>query len=89
MNVLRFGMVKTASFDAIFGEDFFNFARQEGLPEAQVLMPEECGKAVLALCSGLMNAISGQIITVDYGLPYQDNLMMRYLNFRETSANNQ
>ena len=49
-----------------------------------VLEPEDCGKAVLALCSGLFDAVNGQIITVDYGLPFQDNLMMRYLRMKDT-----
>ena len=86
VNILRFGTVKTDSFDAIFGKDFFDFLRSEGLPESLVLDPVECGKAVLALCSGLMNAVNGQIITVDFGLPFQDNLMMRYLKSKERSG---
>ena len=85
-NVLRFGTVKTASFDAIFGDEFFEFARSEGLPEHSILEPSECGRAVLALCSGLMDAVNGQIITVDYGLPFQDNLMMRFLKSKDESA---
>ena len=44
-----------------------------------ILTPEECGKAVLALCSGLLDAVNGQIISVDYGLPFRDNAMGRYL----------
>jgi enoyl-[acyl-carrier-protein] reductase (NADH) len=44
-----------------------------------ILTPEDCGKAVFALCSGFLDAVNGQIITVDYGMPFQDNLMMRYI----------
>jgi NAD(P)-dependent dehydrogenase (short-subunit alcohol dehydrogenase family) len=82
-NVLRFGTVKTPSFDAIFGDDYFQFAKNEGISEQHILSPEDCGKAVLALCSGLLDAVSGQTITVDYGLPFQDNLMMRYLRMKD------
>jgi NAD(P)-dependent dehydrogenase (short-subunit alcohol dehydrogenase family) len=82
VNVIRFGTVKTESFDAIFGEEFFEFLRNSGLPEELVLTPEQCGKAVLALCSGLLDAVNGQIVSVDNGLPYIDNTMMRFLDSR-------
>lgn len=82
-NVLRFGTVKTPSFDAIFGDDYFQFAKKEGISEEHMLSPEDCGKAVLSLCSGLLDAVSGQTITVDFGLPFQDNLMMRYLRMKD------
>jgi enoyl-[acyl-carrier-protein] reductase (NADH) len=48
-----------------------------------ILTPQDCGKAVLALCSGWLDAVNGQIISVDYGLPFQDNSMMRYLMEKE------
>jgi hypothetical protein len=32
------------------------------------------------MCSGLFDAVNGQIISVDYGLPFKDNSMMRYLS---------
>jgi len=79
VNIMRFGNVKTPSFSAIFGEEFFAYARENGVTDELFLTPEECGKAVIALCSGLMDAINGQIIAVDYGLPFMDNLMMRYI----------
>ncbi|MBT3275960.1 MAG: SDR family oxidoreductase [Spirochaetales bacterium] len=82
-NILRFGTVKTPSFSAIFGEEFFEFARNEGIPENLFLTAEQCGKSVLALCSGLLEPLNGQIITVDHGLPFQDNLMMRYIRSKE------
>jgi len=80
VNVLRFGTVNTESFRAVFGEGFFSFAEKNGVPRDAVLTPEQCGKAVLAMCSGLLDAINGQIISVDYGLPFKDNSMMRYLS---------
>ena len=79
VNIIRFGMVKTDSFMDIFGAKFFEFIRKEGLSENIVCTPEECGRAVFAVCSGYMDAMNGQIITVDKGLPFRDNLMMRYL----------
>ncbi len=86
-NIVRFGTVKTPSFDAIFGEDYFEFVKAEGVGEHLNISPEQCGKAVLALCSGLLEPVNGQIITVDYGLPFQDNLMMRYLRSKQNKNN--
>jgi len=34
------------------------------------------GKVVFALCSGFLDAMNGQVITVDNGLPFRDNSMM-------------
>lgn len=84
VNVIRFGQVKTESFTAIFGEEFFDYLRDQGLAsEEQILTPEECGKAVFALCSGLMDGMNGQVVNVDYGLPFTDNTMMRFLSWKE------
>ncbi|RKX79839.1 MAG: SDR family NAD(P)-dependent oxidoreductase [Spirochaetes bacterium] len=83
VNVLRFGMVRTESFEAIFGSEFFDFLKDQGVTEKMILSPEDCGRAVLALCSGLMDAVNGQIINVDYGLPFMDNSMIRYLQFKK------
>ena len=83
VNVIRFGTVKTESFQAIFGEEFFHYMSDHGVPEEMIMKPEDCGKAVLALCSGYLDAINGQILHVDYGLPFQDNSMMRYLESKD------
>ena len=87
VNVIRFGTVKTDSFQAIFGDEFFKFLKKEGIPEERLMTPEDCGKAIFALCSGYMDAINGQIITVDHGLTYQDNSMMRYLREQAKEKN--
>jgi NAD(P)-dependent dehydrogenase (short-subunit alcohol dehydrogenase family) len=79
VNVIRFGTVKTESFEMIFGEKFFEFAKAQGITADMILDTEECGKAVLALCSGLLDAVNGQVVTVDHGMPFRDNLMMHYL----------
>jgi enoyl-[acyl-carrier-protein] reductase (NADH) len=86
VNIIRFGMVKTESFQLIFGEEFFTYLQEEeGVTEEMLLTPKDCGKSILALCSGLMDAVNGQIINVDHGLPFRDNTMMRYLQ-RQTST---
>lgn len=83
VNVVRFGTVRTASFDAIFGDEFFTYLLEHGGSKEHLLIPEQCGKVILALCSGLMEPLNGQVITVDYGLPFADNTMMRYLNWKK------
>lgn len=83
VNVIRFGSVKTESFTSIFGEEFFDYLVESGTATPDmILMPDECGKSVFALCSGLMDAVNGQVINVDYGLPFMDNSMMRYLSYK-------
>ena len=86
-NVVRFGTVQTDSFNAIFGKEFFEFAKKEGLTEAQVLTTDDCGRAVLALCSGLLDSLNGQTITLDYGVTFKDNLMMKYIDSRKEESN--
>ncbi len=86
VNVIRFGTVKTESFVAIFGAEFFDYLKENGVREDMILTPEDCGKAVLSLCSGYLDALNGQIINVDYGLPFQDNSMMRYLDAKGAGA---
>lgn len=82
VNVIRFGPVKTESFALMFGEEFFKFALEYGFSEDDILTPEECGKAVFALCTDYFDAMNGQVITVDKGLPYRDNIMNRYLQWK-------
>ncbi|MDA3812003.1 MAG: SDR family NAD(P)-dependent oxidoreductase [Spirochaetaceae bacterium] len=79
VNAIRFGIVKTESFKLMFGEEFFDFMAKEGFDESMFLSPEECADSVFAMCSGLMDAMNGQVINVDYGFPYQDNSMMRFI----------
>ncbi len=83
VNVIRFGTVKTESFSLIFGDEFFDFLKENGIPDEMILKVEDCGKSVFALCSGFMDAVNGQIITVDFGMPFRDNLMMRYLSLKK------
>jgi len=86
VNVLRFGTVDTESFRAIFGEEFFPWLERTGVPREMILTPEQCGKTVLAFCSGLLDGVNGQIVSVDYGLPFKDNSMMRYLQGQRGDA---
>lgn len=78
VNVIRFGPTNTESFNYIFGEEFFQYLKDNNISEDFIMKPDECGKAIFALCSGFLDALNGQIVTVDKGMPLKDNTLMRY-----------
>ncbi len=71
VNAVRSRQVMTESYQQMFGADqvalgqrFADFA----------CTPEEVADATLALCSGLFDAMSGQVLTVDRGAAFVDNI---------------
>lgn len=78
VNAVRFGMVATESFEAMFGREIWTFLETEGISREDLLTPEVCGEAVLALCSGLMDGMQSEVITVDRAMAFEDNMMRRY-----------
>ncbi len=77
INVLRSRNVRTPSFDETFGAEFVAFSKRFTRPE-HFLPADEVGSAALALCSGLMDGVRGQVVTVDRGTTFCDNLMRLY-----------
>jgi NAD(P)-dependent dehydrogenase (short-subunit alcohol dehydrogenase family) len=75
VNVVRSRLVRTASYDATFGDAFHEFLQSLGGFEDCYTTPEEVANVVLMLASGLCDAIGGQIVTVDKGFEFFDNLM--------------
>ena len=75
VNVIRSRLVRTASFDATFGAEFHDFLNALGGFEDCYTTPEDIGNVALALGSGLMDAVGGQVIMVDKGFEFFDNLM--------------
>jgi len=73
VNVLRARAVATDSLVATFGESFEPFLKKY-YGERYFIEVEEVADAVLALCSGLMDGISGQVILLDKGVAFCDNL---------------
>ena len=63
VNVLRPGLVDTISSRAIFGDQLLEtpLPRRDEL----ILDPRAVGRACVALCSGWMDGVSGQVIGVD------------------------
>ena len=75
VNVIRSRLVRTDSFDATFGGEFHEYLEALGGFEDCYTTPEDIGKVALGLGSGLMDAVGGQVIMVDKGFEFFDNLM--------------
>lgn len=73
VNVVRAALVRTDSLKATMGEECIPFI--EKLDPRMFVTPEEVGAAILALCSGLMDGVNGQVVTVDHGVAFSDNVM--------------
>ena len=84
VNAIRFGMVATESFEAMFGARIWEFLAEEGIEKEALMTPEDCGKAVLALCSGLLDRMQSEVITVDGAMAFEDNMMRRYERWKAT-----
>ena len=76
INVIRTEWVDTESSRGIFDEGVFEVI-DNIFPEA-VITPGEVGKASVAMCSGLMDAVRGQIINVDNGGRFYQNAMFMF-----------
>jgi len=74
LNILRTRNVLTDAVEEVFGADYKEFVGKYA-GEEYFIRPEEVGDAVLALCSGMLDALSGQVITVDKGIGFADGLM--------------
>ena len=59
VNAIRPGFLDTPSSRATFGDEIFEELKDD------LLDPNEVAKTCVALCSGLMDSVSGQVITVD------------------------
>lgn len=77
INVLRSRAVRTESFDDTFGGEFFGFL-QTFVPASWTMTPPDVGQAAFALCSGLCDGISGQVIMVDRGNTFADGISFIY-----------
>jgi enoyl-[acyl-carrier-protein] reductase (NADH) len=82
INILRSRPVSTESLVATFGEEFEPFLKKYH-GDDYFILAEEVGDAVLALCSGLMDSVSGQVLLLDRGVAFSDNLMRLFEERRE------
>lgn len=77
VNVVRSRLVPTESLRATFGRDFEPFAERFNM-RRQMISCEEVAGAIVALCSGMLDAMTGQVLMVDRGTTFFDNLMRIY-----------
>jgi NAD(P)-dependent dehydrogenase (short-subunit alcohol dehydrogenase family) len=85
LNVVRSRNVLTDAVDEIFGADYVPFMRANA-GEDYFMQPEDIGNAVLALCSGMLDAVNGQILQIDKGMEFADTLMRRLEETRKEQA---
>ncbi|MEZ4323405.1 MAG: SDR family oxidoreductase [Myxococcota bacterium] len=74
VNAVRSRSVRTESFEATFGPGLDDLARRFA-SERHFVEPEEVAGAVVALASGLMDAVRGQVLVVDRGTAFSDDLL--------------
>lgn len=77
LNMVRTRNVLTESCLAIHGPAYPEFTRRFG-GEEHFVQAEEVANAILALCSGLLDSMNGQVVTVDRGGAFSDNLFRVY-----------
>ena len=77
VNVVRSRLVRTESLRATFGRDFEAFAERFNM-KRQFISCEEVANAIFGLCSGFMDGVSGQVLMVDRGTSFVDNVMRLY-----------
>lgn len=71
VNALRSRQVMTESYAAMFGPEQVELGRRFA---EFACTPEEIADTTLALCSGLFDAMSGQVVTLDRGAAFVDNI---------------
>jgi NAD(P)-dependent dehydrogenase (short-subunit alcohol dehydrogenase family) len=72
VNAVRTRIVRTDSLRAIMGDEFERFVEARA---PHLFTPaDQVGEAVYGVCSGLMDAMTGQVLTVDGGAGFADNL---------------
>jgi NAD(P)-dependent dehydrogenase (short-subunit alcohol dehydrogenase family) len=77
INVVRSRSVRTQALEDTFGGGFERFARRFAREE-HFVEAREVAHVVVALASGMLDGFSGQVITVDRGTTFFDNLMRLY-----------
>lgn len=77
VNAVRPRWVETRSFAKTTGPGFVDYVRQWPQP-GQFVSPEEVAEVIVALCSGWLDGMIGQVLDIDHGHAFSDNLMRLY-----------
>ena len=81
INMVRPRNVVTESAMTMHGPGYPEFVREHA-GERCFVQPDEVGNVILALCSGLLDAMSGQVLSIDRGSAFQDGLLSRFHDSR-------
>lgn len=76
VNTVRARFVRTDSLEATFGAEFGPFV--DAIDPSLFVDVDEVGSAIFGLCSGLMDAVNGQVIMVDRGTEFFDGISMLF-----------
>ncbi|WP_413726317.1 SDR family oxidoreductase [Sodalis sp. RH16] len=71
INCVSPGVVDTEAFELVFGKKAQKFIRK--FDPDFIIKPEAVGNVIMALCSGLMDSVRGQVILADNGKLFTDN----------------
>lgn len=77
INVVRSRGVRTEAFEATFGEDFYGFLQSFVDPQWFV-EPQDVASTAYALCSGMFDGMTGQVVTADRGNGFTDGISYLY-----------
>jgi NAD(P)-dependent dehydrogenase (short-subunit alcohol dehydrogenase family) len=77
VNVLRSRAIRTDSFGETFGADFYGFLRRF-VPEDWFMTAEEVANAAFGLCSGMFDAMTGQVLMADRGNTFADGISLLF-----------
>jgi NAD(P)-dependent dehydrogenase (short-subunit alcohol dehydrogenase family) len=77
VNVVRSRLVATENLWSTFGRDFEPFCERFNM-RRQFVSCDEVAGTIYALCSGMLDAMNGQVVMVDRGTSFFDNLMRFY-----------
>jgi NAD(P)-dependent dehydrogenase (short-subunit alcohol dehydrogenase family) len=79
VNVLRSRAVKTDAFADTFGSEFYDFLRRF-VSDDWFMKVEEVANAAFGLCSGMFDAMTGQVIMADRGTGFSDGITTLFEN---------
>lgn len=82
INVVRTLGVMTDAFHATFGSEASEFVLRH-VQRRRLISEDEVAGVVLALCSGLLDGMRGQVVTVDHGAVFYDNTARLYREHEE------
>ena len=77
VNVIRSRAIKTDAFADTFGNEFYAFLRRY-VREDWFMTVAEVASAAYALCSGMFDAMTGQVLMVDRGNTFADGISSIY-----------